>query len=107
MKLHIVSRLITPKRMADSVNEGFENSTNGNTAPIKKEISDMVSIFKNGIEVGDIYDLVYIPKEGFHIIKNGKKEVLIKGLAFKKALIGIWLSDKPAQESLKKAMLGI
>jgi len=27
-------------------------------------------------------------------------------MAFKQALFGIWISDKPVQKSLKKAMLG-
>ncbi len=107
IKLHIVSRLITPKRMSEMLNTGFENSTNGNTAPIKKEISKMISVFSDGINVDDVYDMIYIPGDGFHIMKNEKKGILVKGLDFKKALVGIWFCNQPPQESLKKKMLGL
>ena len=35
IKLHIVSKLISSDKMVEAVTEGFENSTNGNTAPIQ------------------------------------------------------------------------
>jgi hypothetical protein len=31
---------------------------------------------------------------------------VVRGIEIKKALFGIWLSDKPAQASLKSEMLG-
>ena len=38
--------------------------------------------------------------------KNGNKKGSIAGLEFKKALFGIWLGDKPADDDLKTGMLG-
>ena len=105
IKMHIVSGLISSDKMIKAVNEGFENSTKNNTAPIEKEIKQLLSIFKEKIEVGDIYDLVYVPGKGILASKNGILKGTIKGLAFKKALFGIWLCDKPADKHLKKRML--
>ena len=34
------------------------------------------------------------------------QEDIVGDLEFKKALFGIWLSDKPAQKDLKEKMLG-
>lgn len=107
IRLHIVSKLISPERMTESVNEGFVKSTNGNTEPIKTRITKMISVFKDGIDVDDAYDLIYTPGNGVYITKNGKQGILIEGLDFKKALFGIWLCDNPAQQSLKKEMMGL
>ncbi|MBC66067.1 MAG: hypothetical protein CML63_05160 [Rhodobacteraceae bacterium] len=40
------------------------------------------------------------------VLKNEEKINSISGLEFKKAFFGVWLSDNPVQENLKKAMLG-
>ena len=53
-----------------------------------------------------MFDLVYLPGEGVRVLKNGEQKDTVGGLEFKKALFGIWLSDKPAQEDLKEKMLG-
>jgi hypothetical protein len=105
IKMHIVSSLISSKKMIKAVNAGFENATGNNTAPIQKEINQLLSIFQEAIEVGDIYDLVYVPGKGILASKNGVRKGTIKGLAFKKALFGIWLCDSPADKYLKKGML--
>ena len=106
LKLHIVSKMITSERMMDAVNEGFENATGGTTAPLSAEIRKFISFFEEEINKGDVFDLVYLPETGMIIYKNGKESGSIPGLAFKKALFGIWLSDKPADKDLKKGMLG-
>lgn len=62
LKLHIVSKMITSERMMDAVNEGFENATGGNTAPIQAEIKKFISFFEDEINKGDIFDLVYLPE---------------------------------------------
>jgi hypothetical protein len=105
IKMHIVSSLISSKKMIKAVNAGFDNATGGNIAPIQKEIKQLLSIFQEKIEVGDIYDLVYVPGQGVLASKNGSLKGTIKGHEFKKALFGIWLCDRPADKYLKKSML--
>lgn len=106
IKLHIVSKLITSSKMVDAVTEGFEKSTNGNTDPIQKEIDTMLNFFKEDIKKNDVFDLVYLPSTGVIAYKNGKERGAVNGAAFKKALFGIWLSDHPADDDLKKGLLG-
>lgn len=106
IRLHIISSMITSKKMEKATREGFENATGGNIEPIKVQIEEFISVFKEEIREGDIYDLIYVPGKGVEVSKNNDHRSTIKGLPFKKALFGIWLSDKPAQKSLKKAMLG-
>ena len=105
IRLHIVSSMATSERMEKAWNEGFEKATGGNIAPIKVQIEELISVFREEIKENDSYDLIYVPGKGVQVSKNSEFRSTIAGLPFKKALFGIWLSDKPAQKSLKKAML--
>ncbi|MDT0644745.1 chalcone isomerase family protein [Zunongwangia sp. F363] len=106
IKLHIISKLITSDKMLDAVNEGFENSTNGNTSHISAEISQFQGLFNEEIRKNDVFDLIYSPGKGVVVLKNGEEKGVIKGEEFKKALFGIWLANRPADDDLKEAMLG-
>lgn len=106
IRLHIVSSLITSKKMEDGTREGFTKSTNGNTEQIEEKIETFLAVFLEEIKENDIYDFLYIPSTGMQIYKNNKLKETITGLEFKKALYGIWIGENPAQNSLKEDMLG-
>lgn len=106
IKLTIVSGMITSDKMISAVNEGFENATNKNTGPIKVKIAQFKACFKDEIQKGDVFDMVFVPGKGVVVSKNGKEKGTIEGADFKKAMFGIWLSNKPADKNLKAAMLG-
>lgn len=105
IKLHIVSKLITSDKMVDAVTEGFEKSTGGKTAPIQNEINTILGFFQEDIKKNDVFDLVYVPSKGVVAYKNGQEKGVIKGMLFKKALFGIWLSNRPADDGLKNDLL--
>lgn len=105
IKLHIVSKLITSDKMVEAVTEGFEKSTNGNTAPIQNQINSILGFFKEDIKKNDVFDLVYLPSKGVVAYKNGQEKGVVKGKEFKKALFGIWLSNRPADDGLKSELL--
>ena len=104
--LHIISGMITSERMTEATLEGFEASTDGDMASIQEDVDQFMAVFQEEITEGDVFDLVYLPGEGVRVLKNGEQKDTVGGLEFKKALFGIWLSDKPAQEDLKEKMLG-
>lgn len=106
LRLQIVSGMITSEKMTSATVEGFESALNGKTEPLQAKIDDFLKTFKDEIKEGDVFEMVYDPKEGVKIYKNTQHANTIQGLEFKKALFGIWLSDNPAQKSLKKQMLG-
>jgi len=106
IRLQILSGLITSEKMESATREGFHNATSGNTAALHNLIEQFIAVFREKIEKGDVYEMVYVPREGTRIYKNTALKTTIPGLPFKKALFGIWLCDKPAQESLKQQMLG-
>ena len=106
-RLHITSGLITGEKMEEAVRDGFDLSTGGNTAPIAAEIDQMLSIFRDNVSENDTYDLIYTPGSGVEAFKNNTSKCVIEGLAFKQALFGMWLGEKPVQKKLKEQMLGL
>ncbi len=106
IRLHIVSGLVSQKKMLAATDEGFKKATGGDTAPIAERIARYNACFSDEIKKHDIYDMVYKPGEGVKVLKNDALKGTIEGLDFKKALFGIWLSDTPADKGLKKGMLG-
>ncbi len=107
VRLQIVSGLVTPERMAENTREGFKKSSGGNVGPYKAGMEKFINTFKDGIKVGDYYDLVYQPGKGTQVYKNGAARSLVEGLAFKKVLFGIWIGGNSIQASLSKGMLGM
>ena len=107
VRLQITSGMISSDNMSEAILEGFENSTGGKTAPLKSKIDAFVNTFKKSeITEGNVFDIVYTSGKGVESFKNGKSQGVIEGLDFKKALFGIWLGAKPADEDLKATMLG-
>jgi hypothetical protein len=107
IKLWVVTGLITNDRMQESIEEGFQRSTRGDTAPIREKIDALIGLFDDEIEDEDTFEFVYVPGNGLDVYKNGVHRAAIDcGLPFKRALFGIWISDRSVQTSLKHSMLG-
>jgi hypothetical protein len=107
IRMKIVSGFASAEKMKQALLEGFNKSTNGNTAPIQTEIDQLLkAAFSGKISKGDVFDLVYSPGSGTQVLKNAKTMTVVRGLPIKQALFGIWLSERPAQASLKNELLG-
>lgn len=106
IKIHIVSGLISSDKMSSAIEDGFKNSTKGNTKPYRVKIDKFISFFSDEITKNDVFDITYTPSSGVVVFKNDKELGSIEGVDFKKALFGIWFCDKPADKDLMKGMLG-
>jgi hypothetical protein len=106
IRIDVTSTMVTADAMKKALSEGLEKSTGNNTDPISREIIQLSSSFDSAVSSGDNYEFIYLPGLGIHVLKNSELVELIKGMDFKKAFFGIFLSDNPIQKNLKKAMLG-
>ena len=106
IRIDVTSTMVTADAMKKALGEGLKKSTRNNTDPISKEIIQLSSSFDSDVSSGDNYEFIYLPDLGTHVLKNSELVELIKGMDFKKAFFGIFLSDNPIQKNLKKAMLG-
>jgi hypothetical protein len=60
----------------------------------------------SGINKGDVILLDYQPATGTKVTINGLERGVVDGADMNRALLKIWLGDKPVQDDLKKDMLG-
>jgi hypothetical protein len=105
MAIHIkiISSSVTRERFLESVNDGFANASSKASAEDKKKF---ISFFSDEFKIGDVIHFDYTPEKGIKVTKNGVVKGTISGYDFKKALFSIWFGSKPADENLKKGMLG-
>lgn len=106
--LHIM-RDLSSEKLLNAFNEAIAaNHTKEELAALDGQLKQMAQIFTAVKEVksGDMITLDYLPASGTQISVNGTARGTIAGAAFNRALLKIWLGDKPVQDDLKKEMLG-
>lgn len=107
IRLEITSSMINSGNMSEAINDGFDSSTGGKTDAIRDRIDKLLQAFSSEeIEIGDLFEIVYIPGTGTQVYKNGGLTSTLEGMDFKQAVFGIWLSENPVTTSLKKGLLG-
>ena len=106
--LHIV-RDLSSEKLLNAFNEAIAaNHSKEELAALDAQLKQMAQIFNAVKEVkpGDVVTLDYLPASGTQISVNGAARGTIAGAAFNRALLRIWLGNKPVQDDLKKEMLG-
>ncbi len=105
LRIKITSSFVSKSSLIESLEEGFKKSMGGDVREIRKEIDQFRELFKADITKGDVIDMVYLPEHGVVVNKNGKLMGAVAGQKFKRALFSIWLSENPADSTLKQALL--
>lgn len=106
--LHML-RGLGSKRLYGAFSEAIEaNQTPPELTAMDAQLKQMQQIFDavNEVKEGDVITLDYLPGTGTQISVNGTARGTIAGADFNQALLRIWLGNKPAQDDLKKEMLG-
>jgi len=105
MALHILHEL-SSKKLFNALNEA--NHTTAELTALDAQLKQMAQIFDAVKEVkpGDVIALDFLPASGTQISVNGAARGTIAGAAFNRALLGIWLGNRPVQDDLKKGLLG-
>ena len=109
--INVDTKFLSSEKFNSAIKEGFGKAASAGYKTDKQQ--KFMGFFKK-IEIvkGDRVYLNYVPGAGLTVqYKVGKtKKTLtlgtVSGLAFKKALLAIWLGPDPVQSSLKEAMLG-
>ena len=95
---------------ASSLNDGLkanlsEQQLNGFKAQIDTLNANLKSVGE--AKKGDQINFEFTPEAGTRIVVNGQpRGAAIPGEDFFEAVLRVWLGDKPADEDLKKGMLG-
>jgi hypothetical protein len=107
IRIEITSVFVSQAKLVAALNDGIQKSTGGNVGPLHNELMQFRQCFADAINKGDVFDIVYVPSTGVVVAKNGEQKGIVKGLAFKRAVFGIWLSTDPVDTKLKQALLGL
>lgn len=108
--LRITSGLVSSNKLTKALEKGMEKSV-GEEGMLKyaKELKELEYLLSTeDTKIGDLFELTFNPlDESLWITKNKDYKGKIKGLEFKKAFFGIWLSDNPVNKGLKEDLLGL
>jgi hypothetical protein len=108
IRIEITSSMVSSNKLTKAMNTGFEKSAGSNLEELRPRIEQFKTLLSDPITEKDVFVLWYNPfDQTINVIKNEVVKGKITGFDFKKALFGIWLSDKPVDETLKKHLLGI
>jgi hypothetical protein len=103
-------RNVDADTFAGALIEGLQkNHSEAQLASFKAQIDALSASLKAAGEAkkGDVIHLDFAPDVGTRVVVNGKQQgSAIAGEDFYTALLRIWLGDKPADNDLKKGMVG-
>lgn len=108
IELHML-RDVSSETLSESFNKTIRhNLTAVELAALDVQLRQLSSLFSMMSEAkeGDVITMDYLHGRGTEIDFNDVTIGIIEGAAFNRALLGIWLGDKPVQEDLKKELLG-
>ncbi|CAM3682729.1 chalcone isomerase family protein [Flavobacterium chungbukense] len=107
IRIEITSSMVSSSKLTKAMNTGFEKSAGAQLEQLRPRIEQLKSYLSDAITEKDVFVLAYNPlDQNVYVSKNEVIKGKIPGFDFKKALFGIWLSDKPVDETLKKHLLG-
>lgn len=105
-----LQRDVAADQLLESMRAGLaENNPQTILDTVKPQVEQFATIFKSVGEAksGQVIEIDYTPANGTRISIDRAVRGTIAGEVFSKALFNVWLGDRPVQESLKKALLGI
>jgi hypothetical protein len=103
-------RDVGAEQLAESLTDGIKlNSSPAELEKMKPQLDELMATMKavGQAKKGDLITLDFVPDVGTRVGVNGKEVGKpMAGADFYRALLRIWLGDKPVQDNLKKALLG-
>jgi hypothetical protein len=109
LAMHVLVNEIPAKQLIASMNNSLAvNLSQGDLALIESRLADLNRMMlKVGmLHRGAVVTLTYVPASGTRISVNGDELLVVKGEEFFRALLHIWIGDKPVDGRLKSSMLG-
>ena len=103
----VLLRDLSSEQLLEALQSGLaKNNSAAELEAIKKENEQLTSIFSSLKEAkkGSVINLDYVDG-ATKISFNGGDKGSIAGEPFNRALLKVWLGDKPVQDDLKKALL--
>jgi len=108
IQMDFVYKEVDKEKLVTAWREGFNmNQSKEVIASLSDRMDQFYSYFDQNAVAKDQFILDYIPGKGTTISKNKKILGTIPGEDFENALLEIWLGNFPADDDLKRGMLGL
>src|SRR5262245_51553807 len=103
-------RDLTAQQLTDALNEGFAaNNSPAGQERYKAQLAELLAVMTAlaQAKTGEVVALDFVPGSGTRVLVNGAaKGKPIPDEGFYRAVLKIWLGDKPADADLKRGLLG-
>lgn len=109
VSMHILSSEVTAQDLISSMNNALAaNHSPHELALIEKRIRDLNTMMSSikVLNKGSVVHLDYLPDVGTRVIVDGQERITIPGGDFYRAMLHIWIGNKPVDGRLRDAMLG-
>ncbi len=109
LAMHVLHDEITAEELIAMLNDGLSaNNQLPELGPLESRIRDLAVMMRQvgRITQGGVVLLDYLPGIGTRITINGVARSTIPGEDFHRALMRIWLGDRPVDGRLKRTLLG-
>lgn len=104
MRLHVLHDEIPAAKLVDAWNDGFAKSVDASERPaLEPRIARFNSLFP-AVRQGDVVRLDFIG-DTTEVWINQERKGAVAGPDFQRALLQIWLGQKPIDAGLKRALL--
>ena len=107
--MHVLRERISADEFVAALHDGLAaNNQPPELAPLETRIRDLAAMMHQvgHIDQGGTVLLDYLPGIGTRVSVNGVARITIPGADFNRALLRIWLGDRPVDGRLKQALLG-
>jgi len=103
-------RDLTAQQLADALNEGFAaNNPPADQERYKGQLAELLATMNalGAAKAGEAIALDFVPASGTRVLVNGApKGKPIPDEGFYRAILRVWLGDRPVDADLKRALLG-
>ncbi|MDH5632446.1 MAG: chalcone isomerase family protein [Gammaproteobacteria bacterium] len=104
--MHFLYKEVSASKLTDAWHDGFSANLPENDYKTMKPRIDQLAAMFPAMKTGDRAVLEYSPDTGTTVTINGQSRGSIAGADFNRALLSVWIGEKPITGSLKAAMLG-
>jgi hypothetical protein len=106
VRLHFLYKEVDADSLTGAWNDGFKNNnTEAELAALAARIEQFNGMFR-AVKSGETIFVDLLPGGETRVAINNEPRGSVTGADFQKALLKIWLGDKPADGDLKRGMLG-
>lgn len=104
IRMNFLHSKVDKEKIIEAYQEGFANNSSGLAG--SPDVKKFLSFFSGDFMKGDVVDLALLANGTVTATHNGRQLGQLQSPKLAKGVLAIYFGDKPADESLKKGMLG-